>query len=76
MKRAISILLIFSLGAVYSFSQNFTSSHLPIVVINTGNATFNDATIPDDPKITASMGIIDNGPGAVSYTHLRAHETQ
>ena len=66
MKRAISILLIFSLGAVYSFSQNFTSSHLPIVVINTGNATFNDATIPDDPKITASMGIIDNGPGATN----------
>lgn len=66
MKRAISILLIFSLGALYSLSQNFTSSHLPIVVINTGNATFNDATIPDDPKITASMGIIDNGPGVIN----------
>jgi len=34
----------------------FTSSNLPIVVINT-----NGSTIPDDPKIEAEMGIIDNG---------------
>lgn len=34
----------------------FTSSNLPIVVINT-----NGGTIVDDPKIEASMGIIDNG---------------
>jgi len=33
------------------------SSKLPIVVIST-----NGATIVDDPKITASLGIIDNGP--------------
>src|SRR5690349_24756775 len=35
---------------------SFTSSNLPIVVINT-----NGQAIPDDPKIEASMGIIDNG---------------
>ncbi|HNT49482.1 MAG TPA: CotH kinase family protein [Cyclobacteriaceae bacterium] len=34
------------------------SSNLPIVVINTAGAT-----ILDDPKIVADMGIIDNGPG-------------
>ncbi len=37
---------------------NFTSSNLPIVVINT-----NGQSIPDEPKITADMGIIFNGPG-------------
>ena len=36
----------------------FTSSNLPIVVINT-----HGQTIPDDPKIEADMGIIDNGEG-------------
>ncbi|MBX2916472.1 MAG: CotH kinase family protein [Cyclobacteriaceae bacterium] len=39
-------------------SQSFTSSNLPIVVINTGGAP-----IFDEPKIVADMGIIDNGPG-------------
>ncbi|MDO7875672.1 CotH kinase family protein [Hymenobacter sp. ASUV-10] len=37
----------------------FTSSNLPIVVINTGGRT-----IPDDPKIDAYMGII-NHPGGL-----------
>jgi hypothetical protein len=35
-----------------------TSSNLPIIVINT-----HGQSIPDEPKIDASMGIIDNGPG-------------
>lgn len=34
----------------------FSSSNLPIVVINTGGQT-----IPDEPKIIVDMGIIDNG---------------
>ncbi|MEL6821291.1 MAG: CotH kinase family protein [Calditrichota bacterium] len=37
---------------------NFTSSNLPIIVIDT-----NGQDIPDEPKIDAMMGIIDNGPG-------------
>lgn len=37
---------------------DFVSSNLPIVVINT-----NGQTIPDDPKLTAQMGVIYNGPG-------------
>lgn len=36
----------------------FTSSNLPIVVIDTRGQY-----IPDEPKITAHMGIVDNGPG-------------
>lgn len=36
----------------------FTSSNLPIIIINTSGQG-----IPDDPKIQATMGVIDNGPG-------------
>lgn len=40
----------------------FSSSNLPIIKINTmGQA------ILDDPKIMATMGIIDNGPGQRNY---------
>jgi hypothetical protein len=39
-------------------AQTFSSSNLPIIVINT-----NGQFIADEPKITADMGIIDNGPG-------------
>lgn len=41
---------------------DFLSSNLPIVVINTGNQS-----IPDEPKITADMGIIFNGPGIRNF---------
>lgn len=37
----------------------FTSSDLPIIIINTTGSQ----PIPDDPKIVATMGVIDNGPG-------------
>ena len=40
-------------------AAGFSSSNLPIVVITTDNG----AVIIDDPKITAHMGIIDNGSG-------------
>jgi spore coat protein CotH len=38
--------------------SDFTSSNLPIVIINT-----NGKTIPDEPKISANMKIIYNGQG-------------
>jgi hypothetical protein len=38
--------------------QSFTSSNLPILLINTNNQT-----IPDEPKIVAELRLIDNGPG-------------
>ncbi len=40
-----------------------TESNLPIVVIN----TLNNANIPDQPKIDATMGIIYNGEGQMNY---------
>jgi hypothetical protein len=44
------------------FTGPFTfTSNLPIIVINT-----NGQTIPDEPKITAHMGIIDNGVGQLN----------
>lgn len=39
-------------------AQTPFSSKLPIIVINTQGQD-----IPDDPKIVARMGIVDNGPG-------------
>ena len=41
---------------------NFTSSTLPIVVIDTDGIG-----IPDEPKIDALMGIIYNGPGQINH---------
>jgi hypothetical protein len=42
----------------------FTESNLPIIIIN----TLNNANIPDEPKIEATMGIINNGAGQINYT--------
>jgi subtilisin-like proprotein convertase family protein len=42
--------------------SNFTSSNLPIVVINT-----NGVTIRKEPKKMVKMGIIDNGVGMVNH---------
>ncbi len=54
----ISLCFLFHFEISNAQSTSFTSSNLPIVVINTSGQT-----IVDEPKITASMGIIDNGPG-------------
>ena len=43
-------------------AQILESSHLPIVIIETAGQN-----IPDEPKITADMGIIYNGPGMINY---------
>lgn len=42
--------------------QPFTSSNLPIVILNTNNQG-----IPDEPKIEAGMKIIYNGPGNLNH---------
>ena len=58
-------LLAFGFGAAAQSLPNtvtFTSSNLPIVVINTYGKT-----IVDDPKIDAYMGIINNPNGARNY---------
>jgi hypothetical protein len=50
--------LFFFFGLLHVSAQSFSSSNLPLVVINT-----NGQSIVDDPKIIANMGIIWNGPG-------------
>lgn len=51
----LACLLVSSLGV---HCQSFTASNLPIVLIDTKGAV-----IADDPKIAATMQIIDNGTG-------------
>ncbi len=58
MKKLFLIFVLIVSHSVLNAQVNFTSSNLPIIVINT-----NGKDIPDDPKITADMGIIDNGEG-------------
>ncbi len=61
MKLIFTAFLLFSL-AIKSHSQTFSQSTLPIVVINTYGKN-----IPDDPKITVNMGIINNGEGLINH---------
>ncbi|HUU99665.1 MAG TPA: CotH kinase family protein [Bacteroidales bacterium] len=63
MKRFISfILFLFSLCNT-SYSQVFTDSNLPIVIINTDGGV----AIPDDPRVLATMKIIYKGEGSRNY---------
>ena len=61
MLRKLTIFLCFFLTFQQVFTQpmHFPGSDLPIVVIRTGGQE-----IPDDPRITADMGIIHNPDGA------------
>jgi hypothetical protein len=60
--RIINRILLVTIIVIANFiavgAQTLTSSNLPIVIINTGGFI-----IPDEPKITADMGIIYNGIG-------------
>jgi CotH kinase protein/Secretion system C-terminal sorting domain len=60
MKKTL-LIISFYLLAAQLIAQIPASSNLPLIVINT-----NGQTIPNDPKITADMGIIYNGPGATN----------
>ncbi len=44
------------------FSPVILESHLPLLVITTTQGS----EIPDEPKVPAHMGIIDNGPGQIN----------
>jgi subtilisin-like proprotein convertase family protein len=44
-------------------ATTFSSSNLPLVLINTPN----NQNIPDEPKLQASMKIIDNGLGNINH---------
>ncbi len=45
------------------FYEPFNSSDLPLMIINT-----HGQSIMNEPRITADMGIVDNGPGDRNYT--------
>jgi len=57
------ILLLLFVWPVFGLTQvELDSSSLPIIVIQTGGMSIND-----EPKITADMGVIYNGPGQMNY---------
>lgn len=61
MRKGILLFCLLAILANQSFGQSgvsFSSSNLPIIVINT-----NGQYIRDEPKIIASMGIVSNGNG-------------
>lgn len=63
LKIYFSVIVLFAITAFASLqAQNFESSNLPIVVINTQGQI-----IVDDPKVNVQMGIIDNGVGNRNY---------
>ncbi|MBN8677720.1 MAG: CotH kinase family protein [Chitinophagales bacterium] len=62
MKKTLQ-LLTFCLCAHVAQAQGFTSSNLPIVLINTDN----NAPIPDEPGVLGTMKIIYRGPGLRNY---------
>ncbi len=62
MREKILLHILFSLFAVFSSSGQWTgSSNLPIVVITTPGQS-----IPDEPKITGDLKIINNGNGQMN----------
>ena len=62
MMKLFSALCVFLLIVPVVFAQvNFTSSDLPIFIINTSGQTINDAS-----KITVDLGVIDNGKGTIN----------
>lgn len=63
MKKVAILPFIFSLFFHPVFSQDFTDSNLPIVVITTDNG----AEIKDNPRIMAVMKIISRGPGSRNF---------
>ena len=61
MKKIIGVVSMLVLFTTFLRAQSFDSSYLPIVVIETNNQS-----IPDEPKITAHMKIIENDMGLVN----------
>ncbi|MEN9885377.1 MAG: hypothetical protein RLZZ420_2594 [Bacteroidota bacterium] len=58
----LSLFIGYSQKLIFAQEIRLDSSNLPIVVIETGAQS-----IPNSPKITASMGIIFNGTGKLNY---------
>ncbi|MCC7244490.1 MAG: CotH kinase family protein [Saprospiraceae bacterium] len=58
------LIFIFFNLKISSQPVNFFSSNLPIVILET-----NGAPIPDEPKITGKLRIINKGPGNINYVN-------
>ena len=56
--RSLLLVFFFSVWVVNGYGQSFDSSNLPLLLIDTKGQE-----IPNEPKITATIKIIDNGPG-------------
>jgi CotH kinase protein/Lamin Tail Domain/Secretion system C-terminal sorting domain len=56
-------LTIFLFISIPAAAQTFTSSNLPIIIINTDN----NVPVPDNPRVKATMKIIYRGPGVRNY---------
>lgn len=63
MKRYLIIVCLLLGTYLYSNSQDFTDSNLPIVLINTDGGV----EIPDSPRVLATMKIIYKGSGLRNY---------
>ena len=61
--RFLSLVCLLCCNIIITFSQTFTDSNLPIVLINTDRG----ANIPDSPRILADMKIIYRGEGMRNY---------
>ncbi|MEM1124558.1 MAG: CotH kinase family protein [Bacteroidota bacterium] len=60
--KFISTVVLLCLSICLQAQVNFTSSNLPIVLINT-----NGTGIPDEPKVSATLKIINNGAGQMNH---------
>jgi len=63
MKIILINIILFLVLAVPLRGQTLTDSNLPIVIINTDGGV----TIPNEPKVNATMKVIDRGPGQRNY---------
>ncbi len=55
--------LVIALCSVEAYSQTLIESNLPIIIITTDGGV----SIPDEPKVKASMKLIYHGPGELNY---------
>ncbi|CAN1546274.1 Secretion system C-terminal sorting domain [Flavobacteriaceae bacterium] len=62
-KNGLPILFFLLFSKLSIYSQVFTQSNLPIVIINTDNSQ----GILDEPRVLGTMKIIYNGPGVQNY---------
>ena len=63
MKRFLILICILSFFSKLSYSQTFTDTNLPIIIINTDGGV----DVPDDPRVLGTMKVIFRGEGERNY---------